>query len=166
MSINQTPLDLPWTIKTMMKIALLGLFCLETSLAGRLTKAQLEDWEVRPDLQYLEGLHFVTHPWKQSTRGFACLQLCLYGIREVASKSHHRLFPYNCIRVTNWNPPTVVLSRTLSSLDSWLTTGLETGARQNLPRHLPHRGRTGGAQRGRDFQDEHLGWEYGRHWGT
>ena len=52
MSINQTPLNLPRTNKTMMKLALLGLFCLETSLAGKLTKAQLEDWEVRPDLQY------------------------------------------------------------------------------------------------------------------
>ena len=36
----------------MMKLLLLGLFCLEAALAGTLSKALLEDWEVRSDLQY------------------------------------------------------------------------------------------------------------------
>ena len=39
------------TDHTMMKLAVFTLFCLETSLAGPPSKAQLEDWEVRSDLQ-------------------------------------------------------------------------------------------------------------------
>ena len=48
----------------MMKLVLFGLFCLEAALAGTLSKALLEDWEVRSDLQYSRR---TSVSWKQST---------------------------------------------------------------------------------------------------
>ena len=53
----------------MMKLALCGLFCLEAALAVTPSKAHLEEWEVRSELQYWAEqsrvLTWLVQAWKQ-----------------------------------------------------------------------------------------------------
>ena len=48
-----------------MKIALLGLFCLQAALALSPSRSLLEEWEVRSEIQSLTSLTWLVQAWKE-----------------------------------------------------------------------------------------------------
>ena len=90
----------------MMKLVLFRLFCLEAALAGTLSKALLEDWEVRSDLQYSRR---TSVSWKQSTWGLELFRNIMNDLKSIID-CFLVLYSCNKLKPSNSNQQSIVSS--------------------------------------------------------